>query len=73
MNEYKKHLQEKSSFFMPANIEKLLSTRGNRDNYTNQTVQFDVQLVDEENVLILLRLIEKYRKGLEQEVLIRQI
>ena len=71
MNEYKKHLQDKSSFFMPANIEKLLSTRGNRDNYTNQTVMFDVQLVDEENVLILLRLIEKYRKGLEQELLIR--
>jgi len=71
MNEYKKHLQDKSSFFLPANIERLLSTRGNRDNYTNQTMQFDVQLVDEENVLILLRLIEKYRKGLEQEILIR--
>jgi len=71
MNEYKKHLKDKSSFYLPANIEKLLSTRGNRDNYTNQTIQFDVQLVDEENVLILLRLIEKYRKGLEQELLIR--
>lgn len=70
MNEYKKHLQDKSSFFLPSNIEKLLSTRGNRDNYTNQIIQFDVQLVDEENVLILLRLIEKYRKGLEQEILI---
>ena len=71
MNEYKKHLQDKSSFFLPANIERLLSARGNRDNYTNQTIQFDVQLVDEENVLILVRLIEKYRKGLEQELLIR--
>lgn len=71
MNEYKKHLQDKSSFFLPSNIEKLLSTRGNRNNYTNQTIQFDVQLVDEENVLILMRLIEKYRKGLEQELLIR--
>ncbi len=71
MNEYKKHLQDKSSFFLPAGIEKLLSTRGNRDIYTNQNVQFDVQMVDEENVIILLRLIEKYRKGLEQELLIR--
>lgn len=70
MNEYKKHLQDKSSFYLPANIEKLLSARGNRDNYTNQTIQFDVQLTDEENVLILVRLIEKYRKGLEQEILI---
>jgi len=71
MNEYKKHLHDKSNFYLPANIEKLLSSRGNRDNYSKQSVQFDVQLVDEENVLILLRLIEKYRKGLEQELLIR--
>jgi hypothetical protein len=69
-NEYKKYLQDKASFFLPGNTEKLLSSRGNRDNYDNQTVQFDVQLVDEENVLILLQLIEKYRKGLEQEILI---
>jgi hypothetical protein len=69
-NEYKKYLQDKSSFFMPPNIERLLSTKGNRDNYDNQTLQFDIQLVDEENVLILLQLIEKYRKGLEQEILI---
>jgi len=71
MNEYKKHLHDKSSFYLPANIEKLLSARGNRDNYTNQSILFDVSLVDEENVLILLGLIEKYRKGLEQELLIR--
>lgn len=72
MNEYKKHLSDKSSFFLPTNIEKLLSSRGNRDNYTIQAIQFDLQLVDEENILILLRLIEKYKKGLEQEIFIRQ-
>ena len=73
MNEFKRHLEDKSSFFLPANIEKVLLSKGNRDNYTKQSIQFDIQLVDEENVLILLRLIEKYRKGLEQEILIRQI
>lgn len=31
-NEYKKHLQHKATFFLPLNIEKLLSARGNRDN-----------------------------------------
>ena len=71
MNEYKKHLQDKSKFFLPLNIEKLISSRGNRDNYSKQSIQFDVKSVDEENVLVLLRLIEKYRKGLEQELLIR--
>lgn len=73
MNEFKRHLEDKSSFFLPANIEKVLLSKGNRDNYAKQSIQFDIQLVDEENVLILLRLIEKYRKGLEQEILIRQI
>jgi len=71
MNEYKKHLQGKSGFFLPVDIEKLIFERGNRDNYSNQTIQFDVKSVDEENVLILLSFIEKYRKGLEQELLIR--
>jgi len=71
MNEYKKHLLDKSNFFLPLNIEKLISSRGNRDNYSIQSIQFDVKSVDEENVLVLLRLIEKYRKGLEQELLIR--
>jgi hypothetical protein len=69
-NEFKKYLHDKASFFLPPNIEKLISTRGNRDNYNNQRVNFDIQLVDEENVRILLKLIEKYKKGLEQEILI---
>lgn len=70
-NEYKKYLQDRASFFLPANIEKLLAENGNRDNYINQDLQFDIHLVEEENVFILLRLIEKYRKGLEQEIFIR--
>ena len=49
---------------------KLLKEKGNRENFNNQSLQFDIQLVDEENVLILMRLIEKYRKGLEQEIFI---
>ena len=68
-NEFRTHLKEKASFFLPPEIEKLLSTRGNRDNYNKQTIQFDLKAVDEENVLILIKLIEKYRKGLEQEIL----
>lgn len=69
-NEYKRYLHERASFFLPANVEKLLKEKGNRENFNNQSLQFDIQLVDEENVLILMRLIEKYRKGLEQEIFI---
>ncbi len=67
-NEYKTHLNEKASFFLPTNIEELLSTKGNRDNYNNQTIQFNRHAVEEKNIIILLGLIEKYKKGLEQEI-----
>ncbi len=68
-NEYKKHLRERASFFLPGNIEELLLKNGNRDNYNNQILQIDTKSIDEKNVLILIELIEKYKKGLEQEVL----
>ena len=67
-NEYKKHLKDKAKFFLPQDIEKLLSTRGNRDNYSNQTIQFNKNEIKEEGILVLLELIEKYKKGLEQEL-----
>lgn len=67
-NEYKKHLQDKAAFFLPPDIEKLLSTKGNRDNFNKQSIPFDKTQVVEENVLTLIRLIEKYKKGLEQEI-----
>jgi hypothetical protein len=68
INEFKKHLQERASFFLPTDIEKLLGNKGNRNNYNKQTVQFDRTEIKEENVLTLLKLIEKYKKGLEQEI-----
>lgn len=70
-NEYKKHLQDKATFFLPAEIEQLLSSKGNRENYNKQSIQFDKKEVKEENVLTLIRIIEKYKKGLEQEILAR--
>jgi len=67
-NEYKKHLKGKATFFLPPNIEQLLSSKGNRDNYNKQSILFDKKEVKEENILTLIRLIEKYKKGLEQEI-----
>lgn len=68
-NEYKKHLGEKASFFLPQNLEKLLSKKGNRNIYNNQILQLNIKVINEKNVLILIGLIEKYKKGLEQELL----
>ena len=67
-NEYKKHLKTKATFFLPPNIEQLLSSKGNRDNYNKQSILFDKNEVKEENILTLIGLIEKYKKGLEQEI-----
>jgi hypothetical protein len=67
-NEYKKYLKGKAQFFLPPGIEKLLSTKGNRNNYSNQTIQFDRTEIEEVNIIKLLELIEKYKKGLEQEI-----
>jgi hypothetical protein len=68
INEFKKHLQDKASFYLPTDIEEKLSSNGNRDNYNNQTIQFDRNEIKEENILTLLGLIEKHKKGLEQEI-----
>jgi hypothetical protein len=38
------------------------------NHYNNQTVQFDRNEIKEENVLVLLKVIEQYKKGLEQEI-----
>lgn len=70
-NEYKKHLKKKTSFCIPEHIEELLSKNGSRNNYNNQMLQINTKSIDEKNVLILIELIEKYKKGLEQEVLSR--
>lgn len=67
-NEYKKHLKDKAAFFLPPNIEQLISSKGNRDNYNKQSILFDKKDVKEENILTLIKLIEKYKKGLEQEI-----
>jgi len=61
-------LKGKATFFLPPNIEQLLSSKGNRDNYNKQSILFDKNEVKEENILKLLKLIEKYKKGLEQEI-----
>jgi hypothetical protein len=68
VNEYKKHLKDKATFFLPPDLEMLISSKGNRDNYNKQSIQFDKKEVKEESILNLLKLIEKYKKGLEQEI-----
>jgi hypothetical protein len=69
-NEYKRKLHNRAEFYLPINIEDLIFKKGNRDLYNKQTIQFDENKINEKNILILLGYIKKYKKGLEQEILI---
>lgn len=67
LNEYKKHLKGKSSFFIPKNIKSHLRNNGNRERFDNQKINFDIDKIQESKVLDLIELIKKEKKGLDQE------
>ncbi len=68
MQEYKKHLKERASFFIPGNIEQLLADHGNSALYDKQKL-FAIETPETE-IQKLIALIHKHKKGLEQEVLL---
>jgi hypothetical protein len=70
LNEYKKHLAARSTFFIPDDIEELIIEYGNKALYNKQQINFNPQSIEETNLSNLLHLITKYKKGLEQEILI---
>lgn len=71
LNEYKKHLQGKASFFIPENIKSDLINNGNRERFDNQKMNFDINKIQETKILELIKLIEKEKKGLDQEYYIK--
>jgi len=66
INEYKKHLSEKASLFIPKNI-KIDLKKGNRERYDKQRINFKIDDIQEPKVLDLIELIKKEKKGLDQE------
>lgn len=70
LNEYKKHLGNKASFFIPENIENFIFEYGNKNLYDKQKINFDIQSITESELLKLIDIIHKYKKGLEQEIFI---
>lgn len=71
LNEFKKYLYDRSAFFVPTNIENLIADYGNKQRYNVQKINFDVSNTQEESLLLLISAIHKYRKGLDQEILIK--
>lgn len=71
LNEYKKHLGERASFFIPQGFEEMLQARGNRKLYDTQLhLQPTKEALQEDNLMALVGVINQYKKGLEQEYLI---
>jgi hypothetical protein len=70
VNEFQKHLGERARFFLPDGVDALLAEKGNRAGYDRQELAFDANSVSDENVRALLAIINRHKKGLEQEALI---
>lgn len=71
LNEYKKYLGNKATFFVPENIENLFGKYGNKKLYDNQRVLFNKEKKDDSGLNYLISIIHKYKKGLEQEIFIK--
>lgn len=67
LNEYKKHLSQKSTFFIPKNIKNVLRENGNRERFNKQKSNFKIVDIQEPEIIALLELIKSERKGLDQE------
>lgn len=70
LNEYKRTLGGRAKFFIPDNLESLISSYGSRKLYDRQKPSFDISEIEEEDIVELIRLMHVYKKGLEQEILI---
>ncbi|MEN6455306.1 MAG: hypothetical protein ABFD10_13690 [Prolixibacteraceae bacterium] len=70
LNEYKKYLADRATFFIPDNIEEIIAKYGNRSRYNNQKENFGISSLKEKELLRLIEIMHKYKKGLDQEVFI---
>lgn len=70
INEYKKHLGSRASFFIPNKIEEKIKSYGNRERYNHQKINFDETAIKDKKLINLLKIIHQERKGLDQEVFI---
>lgn len=70
INEFKKHLDKKATFFIPDIIDSKIKDSGSKKRYDTQKQNFDIGIIKEENLLHLIDTIHKHKKGLDQEIFI---
>jgi len=73
LNEFKKYLGKRATFFVPENAENLFEKYGNRELYDKQSFNFEKGQIDEPKLNELVAIIHRYKRGLEQEVFIKFI
>lgn len=71
LQEYKRHLGEKATFFVPPTLEKDLKEKGNRRRYNIQKINFELEDIQELKIVALIKQIHSVRKGLDQEFYIK--
>ena len=73
INEYKKHLKGRASFFIPSKIETYIKSEyASRERYDKQKINFNVSNIEEVELQNLIQVIEREKKGLDQEFFINR-
>lgn len=72
LNEYKKHLGNRAKFFVPSDIKAAMNESGNRERFDVQKINFKPELIEEKELKELFELIQKEKKGLDQEYYINE-
>jgi len=70
LSEYKKSLGQRAKFYIPAGIEEIIIKYGNPKLYDRQKANFHLKDIDEPGIHHLVTQFHRYKKCLEQEVLI---
>ncbi|MEA3316693.1 MAG: DUF2220 family protein, partial [Bacteroidota bacterium] len=74
LNEYKKFLNDRASFLIPSNIETYIKSEyASRERYDKQKINFNVSNIDEVELQNLIKVIEREKKGLDQEFFINKL
>ena len=63
LNEYKKHLSQKATFFIPKNIKNILRKNGNRERFNKQKTNFKKEDIQESKILDLIEIINSEKRG----------
>ena len=72
INEFKKHLIDRANLLIPDDIDNLIRKIGSKKRYDDQKINFDPDIIKDRDILHLIDSIHRYKKGLDQEIFIKE-